>query len=197
MKHLAAKGQLIVIACAFLLPLIVASLMSIGAIDFLPQSRTNRGILVQPPLAMTWSAEQNEVLGGRWGIAVPLPVHCNERCASRLAGLRQVHLALGRKQNHVRILLITQTADVMVDSDGPHEISGLHAIYPYFDIVRDRGRRLSLPLTIARRRAVDESSDSAEGIYLIDPQGRIMMYYHKDTDPNHIKSDLELLLKHL
>jgi glutathione peroxidase-family protein len=49
----------------------------------------------------------------------------------------------------------------------------------------------------ARSSALETNSDSTDGIYLIDPQSRIMMYYHPDTDPNDIKSDVEHLLKHL
>jgi hypothetical protein len=197
MRSLSARKKLLVIACVFLLPLIVAVLMRIGVIDILPQSRTNRGILVQPPLAMKWPAAQSEALGGRWVLAVPLPARCNDRCERRLAGLRQLHLALGRQQAHVRIFLIAQYTDVPPDFDVPQENSRLLAIYPYFDIAPDRDSEFSGPLMKARSRALVTGPDSADGIYLIDPQGRIMMYYHQDTDPNDIKSDVEHLLKHL
>jgi hypothetical protein len=197
MRPLSARKKLIVIACVFMLPLIVAVLMRIGVIDILPQSRTNRGILVQPPLAMEWPAAQSEALGGRWVLAVPLPARCNDRCEHRLAGLRQLHLALGRQQAHVRIFLIAQYTDVALDFDVPQENSRMLAIYPYFDIAPDRDREFSGPLMKARSRALETGPDSADGIYLIDPQGRIMMYYHQDTDPNDIKSDVEHLLKHL
>ena len=197
MRPLTARKQLIVIACVFLLPLIVAGLMSKGIIDIVPQSRTNLGILVQPPIATTWPDEQKQSLGGRWVLAVPLPARCNDRCEHRLAGLRQLHLALGRQQTQVRIFLITHYKDAPLDIDIAQENSRLLAIYPYFDIAPERHSEFSGPLLKARSRALDTGPDSAEGIYLIDPQGRIMMYYHNDTDPNDIKSDVEHLLKHL
>ena len=190
MKPLTARKQLIVIACVFIVPVIIAGLMSKGVIDLVPKSRTNLGILVQPPIATTWPDEQKQSLGGRWVLAVPLPARCNEQCERRLAGLRQLHLALGRQQTEVRIFLITQYTEEPLDTR-------LLAIYPYFDIAPGRYSEFSGPLMEARSSALETGPDSAEGIYLIDPQGRIMMYYHPDTDPNDIKSDVEHLLKHL
>jgi hypothetical protein len=190
MRPMTARKQFIVIASIFILPVIVAGLMSKGVIDLVPESRTNLGILVQPTLAMTWTEELKEDLGGQWVLAVPLNTRCIDECEHRLTGLRQLHLALGRQQTQVRIVLITPNIDVSLDSR-------LLAIYPYFDIAPDRYSEFSTPLMNARASALETGPDSVDGIYLIDPQGRIMMYYHPDTDPNDIKSDVEHLLKHL
>jgi hypothetical protein len=190
MRPMTARKQFIVIASIFILPVIVAGLMSKGVIDLVPKSRTNLGILVQPTLAMTWTEELKEDLGGQWVLAVPLNTRCIDECEHRLTGLRQLHLALGRQQTQVRIVLITPNTDVSLDSR-------LLAIYPYFDIAPDRHSEFSGPLMKARASALETGPDSVDGIYLIDPQGRIMMYYHPDTDPNDIKSDVEHLLKHL
>jgi cytochrome oxidase Cu insertion factor (SCO1/SenC/PrrC family) len=153
-------------------------------------------------LATTWPDEQNRALGGSWVLAVPLPARCNDRCEHRLAGLRQLHLALGRQQTHVRIFLITHYTEEPKAGAGKRNSfvpldTRLLGIYPHFDIAPDRDSEFSGALKKARSRALETGPDSADGIYLIDPQGRIMMYYHQDTDPNDIKSDVEHLLKHL
>jgi hypothetical protein len=94
--------------------------------------------------------------------------------------LRQVHRALGRHQNRVRILLL------LSGQADPSTISGLLETYSEFQLIEDPSGRLETVL---------QKTGGAPGtVYLVDPLGNIMMSYAAGSDPNHIKQDLKRLL---
>jgi cytochrome oxidase Cu insertion factor (SCO1/SenC/PrrC family) len=129
-------------------------------------------------------------------LAYPLKENCYTSCQSELAGLRGLHLALGRKQIHVQILLIVPALQAGTETQEWPGKRELLAIYPKFEIITDPGQTIGVLLTRAGYRVSDSDQNAGSGTYLIDPYGNIMMYYSRGTDQTDIKADLERLLKY-
>ncbi len=190
--RLSPRAALVLIAAMFLLPLLLAWFMYSGTISYQPAATRNLGQLVDPPLPLDWqdaavfgtpgigSADPFQGPGEHWSILFPVPEDCGEPCQAEAVALRQVHRALGRHQDRVRIvLLIPGHAD-------PATVSGLRDTYSGFQLVSDPSGSLG---------AVLKQTNRAPGtVYLVDPLGNIMMSYEAGSDPNNLKQDLKKLL---
>jgi cytochrome oxidase Cu insertion factor (SCO1/SenC/PrrC family) len=204
---------LLVIAAMFLLPLTLAWLMYSGSVDYQPGSTRNLGTLIEPPLAIDWGkaitadtgrplAESPGALPDslleHWVILHPIPAKCEVACRKRVTALRQIHLATGRHQKRLRLVLLlddfstVETADLLL------------SIYDKYTLIRDPGGNLRATLATAGTGARSQPDSAngtpvqageADGIYLIDPLGNIMMYYAANADPNHIRQDLKRLIQ--
>jgi cytochrome oxidase Cu insertion factor (SCO1/SenC/PrrC family) len=190
------KSLLLIIAGLFLIPVALAWMAFSGAVNLNPESRINRGILIDPVIPLNWPADVRPSLEGRWVLAYPLKENCYTSCQSELAGLRGLHLALGRKQIHVQILLIVPALQAGTETREWPGKRELLAIYPKFEIITDPGQTIGVLLTRAGYRVSDSDQNAGSGTYLIDPYGNIMMYYSRGTDQTDIKADLERLLKY-
>ncbi len=197
MKPLRPRLLLLGIAGVFFVPLLLAWLVMTEAIGIVPEFRPAQGVLLQPVIPVMWPAEHKNRFQGRWVIVFALPAPCEDACKSQLVGLRQLHIAQGRKQSRVRLLLIMPLDQMGVHSAEQSDREEFLRIYPLFELAKDVGGDLSARLRRSKHQAVEREFETVEGIYLIDPQGRIIMYYDHHTDPNGIHEDLRRLLKHL
>jgi cytochrome oxidase Cu insertion factor (SCO1/SenC/PrrC family) len=203
---------LLIITAMFLLPLILAWLMYSGSVDYKPSSTRNLGTLIEPPVAIDWrttiaadSPEPSDAANGagpdslleHWVVLYPVPVTCDADCRQQVTALRQIHLATGRHQSRLHLALL-------LDEFSKEETAELlKSIYKKFTLLRDpenilRGELASVQPSIeglsATGNGTPEQELAADGIYLIDPLGNIMMFYAADADPNHIRQDLKRLL---
>lgn len=189
------RVALVVIASIFILPLVLAWLMFSGVIDFKPASTRNLGLLVEPPLPISWddidepaAMEQSaaRAFAGHWLVLYAVPDTCDASCTDAIVGLRQVHRAAGRYRNRIRLALL-------IDSRTPESARQLQAIYDEFHVVESRTGRLRHTL----RQAAGAARPAAEvtgSAFLVDPMGGIMMYYPPGSDPNDLRLDLKRLL---
>ena len=199
------RTALLVIAGMFLLPLVLAWLMYIGAIDFKPASTRNLGQLVKPPVPISWEdvelapvmqkqaggertpAEPEQIFNEHWVILNAIREPCGEECLREISALRQIHLASGRHRSRIRIALFLQ-------QPFPSELeSALHSIYAPFHLVSASSVHFQASLQRAAS-GVPSPAAPAGSSYLIDPLGNIMMVYASGADPNHLKKDLKRLL---
>ena len=180
------RTTLIIIAGLFLSPLILAWLMWAGVIDFNPSQTRNKGNLVQPPVPLAWDDQLSSTdLAKHWIVLHLVPDPCSEECIEAISALRQVHMASGRDQSRIRMVLLLQDSR-NIDADGR-----LQEIYPLFKLVGNPGGSLFRDLdTIA-----SAFSSTAQGSsYVVDPIGNIMLFYGAGSDPNDLKDDLKRLL---
>ncbi len=182
------RALLLFIVTLFVLPIVVAWLQLAGMINLFGPSRTNQGVLVQPVVALQWPAGAELPVGATWALLYPLAEPCDKGCRSTLTGLRALHVALGRKRPHLRLVLISSDANL-----------DLLSIYPEFVILPRGDETLTQPLRQARlqcceNRSISRGPGTIAGIYLVDPRGNIMMYYAQNTDATRIKADLDRLL---
>ena len=164
----------------FFLPILGAWLLNVFAPDWRPFGTTNYGTLVQPvrPIAAAGlrgadgAALDDAYLNGRWTLVHIHEGHCGKDCADGLARLRQVQQALGDDMHRVQLLVVG-------DGGGKAPDGATAAV--------------AAPGWLAAFSFADAPAGS--GVYLVDPQGYLMMRYPRDAEQRGLLTDLERLLK--
>jgi cytochrome oxidase Cu insertion factor (SCO1/SenC/PrrC family) len=184
---------LLAIIALFLAPLLAAVLMFNGQLPLLSDETVNQGKLIQPPVALDWSAavtaETAEIpeLLGSWIILFLLPAPCEQDCLQKVTGLRQVHRATGPDQQRIEIVLLSEAQLNEVT------IRQLLAISDHFILLTDPSA--SLQQSVRNAQLQNALSENAFTTYLVDPLGNIMMAYDAVNSDSELSKDLKRLLK--
>ena len=186
-ERLRARTLLIGTFLIFFLPIVAAWLLNLFAPDWRPFGTVNHGILVEPVRSV--GAASLKVLDGgkldadylhqRWTLVHVLESACGQNCMDALARTRQVQQALGDDMNRVQRLLVLA---LPVHAQGIVEPPELMLAVANSD-------------WLASFSFADKSSGQELGIYLVDPQGYLMMRYPTNVDQRGLLADLERLLK--
>lgn len=193
MSTVSNRLKLLAIIALFLVPLLVAVLMFNGQLPLLSDETVNQGKLVQPPVALDWSAAETSVstkmpeLLGSWIILFPLPATCEQDCLRKVTRLRQVHRATGPEQQRIEIALLS---DSELDEVTEQQ---LLAISDQFILLTDPSA--SLQQSVRKAQLQNDLSLNAFTTYLVDPLGNIMMAYDSANSDSELSKDLKRLLK--
>ncbi|QGZ60473.1 SCO family protein [Paraburkholderia acidisoli] len=151
---------------------------------------TSYGTLIEPqrpiPEALTVTGDDGRAvplasLRGRWLMISVDGGACDEACATKLYFMRQVRATQGAERERVvTVWLRTDNAAV------PDKIKGA---YP-----DTRMLRAGAPALAQWLPATDTTKDT-DHIYLVDPNGNLMMRFPAQADPSKIKQDVTKLLK--
>jgi len=176
------RTKLLAIAALFALP-IAASLVTYHF--FRPQGGASYGELLLPPATVSAQPFEEPAGGrfefarlrGKWVLVASDSGECPAACAAKLTLLRQVRLALGRDAGRV--------ARVFVVDDLRRPAPNLLEAFEGMQLaVTPTG--MSLPAGAANDRA---------HVYLVDPNGNVMMRWPAAADPKRMLADLKRLLK--
>ncbi len=181
---------LIAIAVLFFLPVLAAVLMQSKWWHFEPAHTTNRGALVEPPQsipdgAVDWTTEQ----GPRWMVLYLPATDCGKPCVEDAAALRQIHIGLGRRREHVVIGLLPANPGGALAPDE------WQRVYDEFVIGAGRGDDAWQVLRDAAAATGVGDATMARHAFLLDPAGRVVLAYPADFTPGDINKDLKRLLK--
>ena len=183
-SKLGPRRLLLVTFVVFFLPVLAAWLLNVLAPGWLPFGTVNHGTLVQPVRAIASSglvgldgrAVDEDYLRGRWTLVQVIRAPCDRDCLDALLRTRQVRRALGE------------------DIDRTQHLAVLAA--PAF--AADFGE-LELSCAVADDRWLASfdfgEAGASTSLYLIDPQGYLMMRFAADVDQHGLLADLERLLK--
>jgi hypothetical protein len=151
---------------------------------------TSYGTLIEPqrpvPDALMVTGEDGKPirlasLRGRWLLVSVDSSACDKACATKLYFMRQVRATQGAERERVvEVWLRTDSAPV------PDVIE--HA-YP------DTDKLISDPAALSAWLPVDAGTTLRDHIFVVDPNGNLMMRFPKDPDPSKIKVDVTKLLK--
>lgn len=189
-----ARLKLILIIAIFIGPLIAAFVWYQGLdTGFRPESTSNHGKLLLPvtPLeefsgvGLDGKSVTLKAIKGRWTMLFPLREPCSEQCRKELYNMHQVRLALGRDMGRMQRMLMLNS-DYM-DEQQKKEIlldKGLITLQYQPDGLF---RQLSPKIT--------EHQLPAYSVFLIDPNGNLVMSFPPDLDPRMVLKDLKKLLK--
>lgn len=184
------RRLLLLVALVAVLPFAVAIYFVVT--DWRPAGRSvNFGELVEPaqPLpAVTLRGLDGkpvsiESLRGRWLLATVAQTACTAGCRNNLWKMQQVRLAQGKHMQRVeRVLLVDDRARLTAPA--------LARDYPGLQILRaDRA-------TLAPLLQVLSGSEAAgERVFLIDPNGNLVLRYGANADPVGLRKDLARLLR--
>ncbi len=156
--------------------------------------KSNRGELVTPPRplpALTLNTLDGDPfdsreLEGNWTLLTVAGSSCDQDCALNLYHLRQIRLAMGEDRRRIlRVLVLEDTRALdqlrpKLDAfEGTVVVTGPEA---------DRDLLLDTLSTGDRITATNR-------VYLIDPQGKLMMAYPPTPQAKDVVKDLERLLR--
>ena len=178
---LGPRATLLLLAAVLLLPIFASTLAYLFA---RPRETTNYGELLAPPATVPTHAFSRagggrfafDELAGQWAMVASDSGACDAACDAKLAAMRQVRLALGRRASRV--------ARVFIVDDLREAAPGLAA----FDgmIIARTPPGMALPPGLGRDRA---------HIYLVDPHGNVMMRWPAAPDMKRMLRDLDRLLR--
>jgi cytochrome oxidase Cu insertion factor (SCO1/SenC/PrrC family) len=151
---------------------------------------TNYGALIEPqrpiPTSLNVTDEKGQTvaltsLSGHWLMVSVDASDCGDACAKKLYFMRQVRLTQGGERDRVQtVWLRTDTQPV------PQKVLDAYADTRIFQ---------ADPAALAAWLPAESDTRDTDHIYLVDPNGNLMMRFPKDADPTKIKRDLAKLLK--
>ena len=173
--------QFLLIAALFFGPLLFAAWMYYSGDALQPESRANRGALLEPIVSLVEVAPDSAILDSRlWRLLYANDGECGDSCRAALYTLRQSRLMLGKEMDRVERVFL----------------HGEHGPDTLLDAEEHRGL-VSLQDTALRAVLDDKKPASlpAGGFYLIDPHGNLVMYFSPDIEPRDMVDDIKRLLK--
>jgi len=151
----------------------------------------NSGELLEParPLPMAalrgldGRAISTDSLRGRWLLLTVAQSACTAACRQNLWKMQQVRLAQGQHMKRVeRVLLIDRRARLSA--------AALAREYPGTGILIGDARTLRRLV-----RALADGDAAGERVFLVDPNGNLVLRYAPDADPSGLRKDLARLLR--
>lgn len=192
----ASRKKLVWIFALFFLPLLLATIwFQIVQTGMVSWGSTSRGELIAPAVPFTEFALSEEGtdeafelddVRGKWTILYVPGASCDDTCEKNLFEIRQARLALNHRMERVqRVMLVEQAAEFsqeVRDAQLGLRIVGGNAETnaPFIDQIN------------AAQSAMEPKTNM---IYLIDPNGNLMMRYTPDQLPKPLFKDLKHLLK--
>ncbi len=193
------RRKLVMVLVVFVLPVVVAVSMYLSG--WKPAATANHGELIQPVRliedkmmqAVDGKAVKFSELHGKWTMVYFDSASCTEECMKQLYLMRQVHIAQGKDQDRV------QRVFILTDEKAPEDkvIDNLAAkLSDYAGMQVWKGDKTVLSKLAQEFGMESEAVTASRAIYLIDPQGNLMMRYVGGIDPAGIRKDLVRLLKY-
>lgn len=193
-KVKANRKILLILLFLFVFPAIVSFVMY--ATGWRPSFTVNHGELISParPVAdreMKLLDEKSFKLSGlrgKWAMIYFDSSSCPETCMSQLYFMRQTHLSVGKNYDRLqRVFILADTKSVdslkpkLAEYEGMQVLSGNKTVMT--GLYQDFG--------------IDENAAEPEkSIFLLDPQGNVMMRYKPGSEPAGTRKDIERLLKY-
>jgi hypothetical protein len=175
-----------------IIAIFLGSMLLAGALRFSgwrPAGMKNHGELLQPPVDLR--ARTPELADGgdyhwnpaarTWRIVLAPPAGCTEACTTLAQDIDIVWKLMGRNADHVDVLWLC--AEPGCSAPAPlRDDPSLRLLHP------DPALRAALP-------RVDTASATGMPVYVIDPNGFVILRYAPGADPAGLRADLAKLLK--
>lgn len=191
------RGLLLLIFAVFFGSMLVAGVLRFSG--WRPAGMKNKGELLQPPVdlrtraprlasgaAYAWSPGER-----MWRVLVVPPADCGRACADAARDLDVVWRLMGRNADHLDVLWLCAEPGCAVPSP-LREDRNLRVLAP------DASLRASLPGADAGAGAAGTAAPSpAAGVpmYIVDPNGFVILRYAPGADLGGLREDLVKLLK--
>jgi cytochrome oxidase Cu insertion factor (SCO1/SenC/PrrC family) len=183
------RGQLVLVALftVFFLPIFFAWALNVELPHWLPFGKTNHGQLIEPAqrfevsmlTAVDGAPIDEALIRGKWTLVYIEPSACLAECDEAVYRMRQSRYAMGKDMERIQRLVVAprslakQAAEKLL-ADDP-----------------------SLTVVAAEREWIERPPPAlgqAE-IYIVDPQGYLIIWYRADADPAGLIKDLKRLLR--
>lgn len=185
-RRQSGQRQLLLVASLFIVPLAAAVLLYHSS-AWRPVVNAE-GKLIEPPRPLATRGldladgrvAPADVLVGRWSLVHPA-ARCDARTRALLEELQRVRLALDKDAPRVRRVLLHSGA-----------CAAAHAASRDADLLVLSASGVAGESTLAQ---FPRARDGTHGIYIVDPQGNLMMSYPATGSARGLLKDLERLLR--
>jgi len=186
------RKQLIVVAILFLLPVASAIIATQMIPGFRPFGMANYGTLVTPVVPIDAAeleplderATDEMLLAGVWSLVVFSNQGCDPRCQEQLYLTRQIRTLLNKDSTRLQRLLVLSERE-----SGTATVVELREQHPGLRVVYANSKLLTL-FEVESTEPV-----ASQRVFLIDPQGYLMMFYEPQFEPKSVLKDLKRLFK--
>jgi hypothetical protein len=151
---------------------------------------TSYGTLVEPqrpiPDSLTVTGQDGKpfklaTLRGKWLLISVDSSACDKACVTKLYFMRQIRAAQGPERERV--------VEVWLRTDAGQVADVIKSAYPGTSML------VTDPAQVSAWLPADTGTQVTDHIYMVDPNGNLMMRFPKDPNPSKIKGDVTKLLK--
>ena len=168
-----ARRALLLTLLVFVLPILIGGGLFVSG--WRPEKTANHGDLILPPKPAPVAA-LGEGAKGKWLLVIAGDSACATECAALAEQVRKVQVSLNREMLRIhRVLLVA--------AESP-ELADLRKHQPDLQVQMASGECTALLQAGPRHR-----------LFVVDPEGNLMMQYAPDAEAKGIRADLERLLK--
>ncbi|MFK7954560.1 MAG: hypothetical protein AB8B96_00565 [Lysobacterales bacterium] len=162
------RWVLIMIFSLFFAPIVAALFLNSRLSDWRPSATKNFGQLIVPvvPIGSELPSSPADDLPP-WRLIWPVVGSCESACKERIETLARIQQTLGRHRDKLEIWALNDAAGDL-----------------------DPGTSDKIRAALVAREL------TAEGLYLVDPLGNVMMFYPPDSDTTGLRKDLDRLIRH-
>jgi hypothetical protein len=175
----ASRRKLLSIIAIAVVPIVIAYFMFFYFPAIVPEGTTNKGVLITPP-------QQIESLSvalatDNWVLIQLVNDDCDEACQHVMNTARQVHKAIGKEASRLSRAVVSRSPLSMVNT------SFIAAEHPGLQTVVDA--------EVWQALAVLAQGDTENTVFLMDPNGNVMMYYQPEKVGKPLMQDIRHLLR--
>lgn len=179
------KNRLTIIftALLFIAPVVVAYMLSSGLINYHPSSTKNSGHFVSPLVKLADHSDAPWVasLDGHWTLIRRTPEACAGQCQGLASDLHKYRLSLGHRMEKMQLMLMADDFTSDLPDPYPHILKVSLAGEKSLSGVFDELSKVSL--------------QNGHGLYVVAPEGYLMMAFTPENTSSEIIKDLSLLVK--
>lgn len=176
-----SRTQLLIILLTPILVVISSSALYFSG-WLLPEETSNHGVLLDPVLSVTdLGLAEIPITDEREWQLIQFSPNCTQSCLTKVQNQRQMHIALGKYQQRIKRVLLTNT----------DMTAALGSDYPVLEVKTVEMNKLTADL-VSR---VPPSDMTDHPVFVVDPFGNIMLYFNSEHDYKDQMSDLKKLLK--
>lgn len=185
------RGRLMLLCMLIFFITPIIAVIAMYKMDWRPKGESI-GELVVPAKLLTMnyalmssdgSVVQPDLWKDKWSM-VYIAGNCEATCKKKLHNIRQLHVSLYKEIPRMQRVLITTSQDV----------TQLKQDYPDMLILNQPATEISA--LSDQFNVNNESSMTADRIYLVDPLGHFMMSYAPATDPALMRKDITRLMRY-
>ena len=172
------KLSIIAISLLFITPVIVAIVLTTSGYK---GSTKNFGDLIIPPIKIT-DKKSLKPFEEYWTVVYQHSGSCQDDCMKMLDTLYRIRLTKGHKMKKVKLLVLyPHTDDIIIPNQ--------------YNSIEKQSYKLSDKLSTLLTELSPQSLGKGKGLYILAPEGFLMMSYTHDFEPRDVIKDLGLLLR--
>ena len=188
------RRMLVMLFIAFALPGAVAISLYFGG--WKPAATGNHGELIQPVRliedktmqAIDGKSVKFSELHGKWTLVYFDSASCTEECMKKLYLMRQIHIAQGKDQDRVqRVFILTDDQSINTLAAKLTDYAGMQVWTGDKTVLAKLSQEFGME---------SQAVTTSRAVYMLDPQGNLMMRYTAEIDPAGMRKDLVRLLKY-